>query len=106
MRRAISPSQSLGGPAGIKEAFGYDPSYRWLRGRLEYSEATEQWKLRYIPIQGTPDQFGGSVLIANPRVLSGLRRDEHVLLRGQLHPRGNGGQSFSPIYTVLVVQRQ
>ena len=86
--------------------FGFDPNYQWIRGQVEFSEATGQWTLRYIPIQESLDQFGGSVLIANPQLLGGVRPGEHLLLRGRLHTRGNSGQTFAPIYTISVVQRQ
>ncbi|MCG8448270.1 MAG: hypothetical protein MI725_01655, partial [Pirellulales bacterium] len=106
---ATPPGSSTSGFGPTREGvnrYGYDPNYQWLRGQLEYSEATHQWKLRYIPIQQNPDQFGGSVLIANPEVLGGVRSGDHVQLRGRLHTRGNSGQAFVPIYTVSVVQRQ
>lgn len=102
-RTAIKPNISS---QEIDPRFGNDPEFGWIRGQLEYSESTNQWKLRYIPIQQKTDQFGGSVLIANPNVLGGVRPGEHVQLRGQLHSRGNSDSAFSPIYTVAVVQRQ
>jgi len=107
--RPVSPSNSSSGSGTRNEVasrFGFDSNYKWLRGRLEHAESADQWQLRYIPIQESPDQFGGRVLIANPQVLSGLRPDDHVQLRGQLHPRGDSSRSFAPIYTVSVVQRQ
>ena len=106
-RSAARPIQQSGAMGqDVSGRFGYDPDYQWLRGKLEYSESTDQWTLRYIPIQQSPDRFGGSVLIANPIVLGGVRSGEHVQLRGKLQPRGNSGQAFSPVYTVSVVQRQ
>jgi hypothetical protein len=110
-RSALRPESSAnssgyGVASEAADRFGFDPNYGWLRGQLEFSEASGQWKLRYIPIQQTPDQFGGSVLIANPQVLGGVRPGEHVLLRGQLQSRNLGGQAFVPIYNVSIVQRQ
>ena len=35
-----------------RERYGYDPQYKWLRGKLEYSEREGRWKLRYIPVHG------------------------------------------------------
>ena len=99
-------SSSFGPTQEAANRFGFDPDYQWVRGQLEHSEATNQWKLRYIPIQQSPDQFGGSVLIANPQVLGGVHPGEHVLLRGRIHTRGPGSQAYAPIYTVSVVQRQ
>ncbi len=107
--RPTGNQASSGGFGPTRESdgrFGHDANFQWVRGQLEYSEATNQWKLRYIPIQQSPDQFGGSVLIANPQVLGGVRPGEHVQLRGRLHSRGTSSQVFAPIYTVSIVQRQ
>lgn len=102
----IRPAQALATSSESPERFGFDPNYSWLRGKLEYSEATDQWKLRYIPIQGNTDQFGGSVLIANPQVLGNLQHGDHVLLRGRLEQQQFDSHSYAPLYTVSVVQRQ
>ncbi len=86
--------------------FGYEPQYQWLRGQLQYSQATNQWKLRYIPIQGNMDQFGGSVLLANPHLLGNLRPGDYVLIRGRLQAQETDVRSFAPVYTISVVQQQ
>ncbi len=98
--------------ASSESRYGFGPRYEWLRGRLEYSQAAGQWKLRYIPLQadvaspGNSDQFGGSVLIENPHLLGDLRPGDFVRVRGQLHARETDARSFAPIYTVSIVQRQ
>ncbi|MDZ7617026.1 MAG: hypothetical protein U1E05_08480, partial [Patescibacteria group bacterium] len=56
---AEQPVGQFGPPAG---QYGFDPSYAWLRGRLEYSQVDRRWKLRYIPVDGNTDQYGGSVV--------------------------------------------
>lgn len=95
------------GPIGeVTRRFAYDPQYQWLRGQLEYAQATNQWKLRYIPIEEQTDRFGGSVLIANPHVLGNLRPDDFVLVRGRLQAQETDARSFAPVYTISVVQRQ
>jgi len=89
----------------VREAsdrFGFAPGYEWLRGQLQLSSATGQWTLRYVPIQGSVDPFGGNLTIANPQVLSNLQPGDFVLLRGRL----DGTEVGAPIYTVSVVQRQ
>ena len=43
--------------------YGHEPNYGRIRGRLEYSKASGLWKIRYIPIDGSTDSFGGSVVI-------------------------------------------
>ncbi len=86
----------------VVERFGFDPQYQWLRGQLQYTQASNQWQLRYLPVQGGADQFGGQVFIANPQVLGTLRPGDYVQVRGKLtaQPTGAG------VYTVSIVQRQ
>ncbi len=89
----------------VREAsdrFGYDPNYQWIRGQLQHSSATGEWTLRYVPIQGGVDQFGGNLTIANRQVLGNLEPGDFVLLRGRLL----GTDAGATLYTVSVVQRQ
>ena len=86
--------------------FGFDPQYQWLRGQLQQSPATGQWHLRYIPQGGSPDQFGGNILVANPQVLGNLSPGEHVSVQGRLEMVQFDAQSALPAYTIAVLQRQ
>src|SRR5262249_18848246 len=37
------------GPSAIQlNSYGYDSQYHWLKGKLEYSQTTHAWRLRYI----------------------------------------------------------
>jgi hypothetical protein len=85
--------------------YAHDPAYQWLRGRLEYSQVEKHWKLRYIPLDGTMDDFGGSVIIANPAVLAGLERGEWVEVRGKPGHADRTGRSYAPEYEVVDVKR-
>ncbi len=111
-RRDATPSATRSisyrvGPSDeLAERFGFDPQYRWLRGRLETDEVDGRWKLRYMPVGGSRDQLGGSVVIANPRLLGDPRPGDYVLLRGRLHANEADPRSLAPVYTVSVVQRQ
>ncbi len=88
------------------ERFGFDPQYQWLRGQLQRSPTTGQWQLRYVPRGGSPDQFGGNVLVANPHVLGNLQPGEHVSVQGRLEMVQLDAQSVIPAYTITVLQRQ
>ncbi|MCA9231102.1 MAG: hypothetical protein KDA57_10645 [Planctomycetales bacterium] len=88
------------------QRFGFDPQYHWLRGQLQYSQATSAWHLRYIPVQGGVDQFGGQLLIDNPHLLGGLQAGDYVQVQGQLLARPNGTGQSEAVYTVAIVQRQ
>ncbi len=87
--------------------FGFDPQYQWLRGQIQVSQATGQWHLRYIPVEGIPagvgtDPFGGQILIENPHVLGGLQPGDYVQVQGRLMAQPSGTSN----YTVSIVQRQ
>ena len=72
--------------------YGYSTDYRRLRGRLEYLEKEQCWKLRYIPIDGVTDQYGGSVVLEQSAALAGFRRGDLVEVRGELgDPAPDGG---------------
>ncbi len=84
--------------------YGYDPSYAWLRGKLEYSQVDRRWKLRYIPIDGKTDQYGGSVVIANEAALAGSERGEFVAVRGRV-THTESQHDFAPTYEVTTLER-
>jgi hypothetical protein len=84
--------------------YGHEPSYAWLRGRLEFSLIDQQWKLRYIPVDGETDDYGGSVVLADESKLTGCERGDFV----EIHGKVLGGQpasGFSPRYEVESLKR-
>ncbi len=97
-RRGAGTASSAAG-----QAYGYDPAYGWLRGRLEYSASQRQWKLRYIPIDGTTDQFGGSVVLADGTQTQGLKPGDFVTAQGRVVAASQSGRAFSPRYEVVSV---
>ena len=86
------------------QTYGYDPAYGWLRGRLEYSASQQQWKLRYIPIDGATDQFGGSVVLADGAATQGLRAGDFVTAQGRVVGPSQPGRGFSPRYEVASIE--
>lgn len=89
-----------------KAGYGYDPNYAWLRGRLEYSQVDRRWKLRYIPIDGETDDYGGSVVLPDPSVLSGCERGDFIEVRGKPGEAPTDTQKgFAPVYHVTQVKR-
>ena len=81
--------------------YGHADDYGWLKGKLEYSAARKQWKLRYIPIDGNAgaDEYGGSV------VLDSVDDQEYsagdfVAVRGAVGDRDPEAQDFSTTYHV------
>jgi hypothetical protein len=84
--------------------YGHDPEYRWLRGKLEYSQIDRHWKLRYIPVDGTTDEFGGSVILPDPKVLAGCERGDFIEVQGQLGQK-TAQDSYAPSYEAAKVKR-
>ncbi len=78
--------------------------YSWLHGRLEYSQTQQQWKLRYIPIDGDTDNYGGSVVLSDPKLLSGYERGDFVEVCGHIGKR-EASSNFAPPYDVVEIRR-
>ena len=82
--------------------YGHDPEYRRLRGKLEHSQVDGCWKLRYIPIDGATDDFGGSVVLTDVSLLTGIERGDFVEIRGKIGPRDAAHDAathgFAPTY--------
>jgi len=92
--QAVSP-QSL---------YGHADDYSWVRGKLEHSQLDGRWKLRYIPIDGQTDEYGGSVVVSDPAVLSGCERGQFIELRGEV-AAADPDDGFAPLYEVAKVER-
>ena len=84
--------------------YEHDPGYRWLSGRLEYSQSSQQWKLRYIPIDGQTDKFGGSVVLQDAGQLAQMQPGQFVWVQGQVVRDEKPGVGFAPRYEVTVLR--
>lgn len=102
----VETADSVADAAIVSDArYGHASDYRWLRGRLEYSEIDRQWKLRYIPIDGATDDYGGSVVIANATALADYRRGEFVEVKGSLAEEQPNPERIAPYYQVSEIRR-
>ncbi len=101
---AESPGAAQRREPGPRTDYDYDSSYSRLRGRLEYSQADRRWKLRYIPVDGRTDDYGGSVILSDPTLLGGYERGDFVEVSGHMG-RSDPKQGFSPSYEVSEVRR-
>jgi hypothetical protein len=86
-----------------QQQFGFDPSYQSLRGRLEYSQSARQWKLRYIPIDGQTDQYGGSVVLPSSGLLEGYKSGDFVNVQGAVSQTASS-RGYSPSYDLRSIQ--
>ena len=85
--------------------YGHDPDYGWLRGRLEHSQGDQRWKLRYTPIDGVTDDFGGSVVFSDTSLLSGYERGEFVEVRGKLGSVAPDAHGYAPDFEIHQIKR-
>jgi len=84
--------------------YAHSPDYRELRGRLEYSQSLRQWKLRYIPIDGQTDAYGGSVVLADSPALAQYQPGDLVAARGSVTSEPTGAAGFSPRYQLMAIE--
>ena len=86
--------------------FSHDGNYTRLSGRLEYSRSDDRWKLRYIPIDGDTDDYGGSVVLLGARDLDEFKPGEYVTVQGRIEKSASDSRGFAPSYRVEQVERQ
>ena len=96
--------QPVDAAAAESAGYAYAPDYGWLRGRLEYSQSMRQWKLRYIPIDGKTDQFGGSVKLPASNELAAYKTGDMVAVRGSLARETSASGSFAPRYELAHIE--
>ena len=85
--------------------FGYKSDYSTLQGRLEYSASTDQWKLRYIPIDGKTDRFGGSVVLVEKDRMTDFEDGDFVTVDGELGRDGRDTVGYAPAYHLGGIRR-
>lgn len=83
--------------------YGHDPQYTWLKGRLERSQVAGKWKLRYIPIDGATDRFGGSVVLDGVPAAD-LKPHDFVMVRGQLAAGSPVAGTYAPVYNIEQIE--
>jgi hypothetical protein len=103
----VQPRRSTrgNGPVDRGETYGFEPNYAWLHGKLEYSQVQGQWKLRYIPLDGETDRYGGSVVLAGEAPLAGHKPGEFVSVTGAIVQQAGGQEGFAPTYRVDQIVR-
>ncbi len=110
MMGAIEPTlpSGFGQPATMtpQVGYGYGPTYQQLRGRLEFSPAIGYWKLRYIPIDGATDEFGGSMILANPEALQGFQAGDWIMVEGTPQATQNATGAYTALFTISSIVRQ
>ncbi len=83
--------------------YAHSLDYGTLRGRLEYSQSSRQWKLRYIPINGQTDAYGGSVVLSDMPSLKSYAPGDMVAVNGSL-AAGSESTGFSPRYEIHAIE--
>ena len=92
---------SVSMPAELPGAtYGYDPDYKALRGKLEYSVAARHWKLIYLPAEGPIDEYGGTVVLPDPSQLNGFEAGDFVTVQGTFTPPSGAGAAMFAIQRI------
>lgn len=100
-----APAASADAPAqsSTSERYGHDATYQRLRGQLDYSAIDQSWRLRYIPLSGETDDYGGSVRLREHAALADRRPGEYVEITGHVESAASG-DGFAPWYRVTAVR--
>jgi hypothetical protein len=110
-RNASGGSQAAAATNGSSPAaasvsrYGFSHDYRWLKGQLEYSAAQQQWKLRYIPIDGQTDRFGGSVVLESVPELSNFRSGDFIQVQGVVQGQNAAASPGGSAYRITRLAR-
>lgn len=84
--------------------YAHAADYGTLRGQLEYSQSLRQWKLRYIPIDGLTDAYGGSVVLSAVAGMKSYRPGDLVVVRGSLVGGSAASSGISPRYELEAIE--
>ena len=107
--RSNSPRVALPSPNGPTRRqtsrYGYASDHSWLKGQLEYLRSKQEWKLRYIPIDGETDEYGGSVVITDSSRLNDYKAGQFVTIKGSIDAASTGKNSFAPKYRVERIKK-
>jgi hypothetical protein len=102
--RSTSPRVALPSSNGTTRRqtsqYGYASDHAWLKGQLEYLRSKQEWKLRYIPIDGETDEYGGSVVIKDSSRLKDYEAGQFVTIKGSIDKASTGTSSFAPSFRV------
>ena len=84
-----------------KSRYGHSKDYTSLRGQLEYSASNRVWKIRYIPIHGQQDAYGGEFVLSDPAKLEAFQSGDYVTIKGAIVAAGastgnTGGPQYAP----------
>ena len=104
-RTATGRPATGAGPADRGATYGFDRNYAWLQGQLEYAQATQQWKVRYVPIDGPTDRFGGSVVLTPSSALAAFKAGDYVSVKGRLNNSTPQQGSYAPLYEIASIDR-
>jgi hypothetical protein len=102
----VSASAPASPATSSSSNYGYDAQYRWVKGKLEYSQSARNWRLRYIPPDAANDNYGGSVVLTDANKLAGLVPGDFVVAYGTLGPPSADQGSFAALYNVERIQKQ
>ncbi len=64
--------------------YGHTKDYTSVRGQLEYSAKDRVWIIRYIPIHGQQDAYGGQFVLSDRSKLEAFQAGDYVTIEGSI----------------------
>jgi hypothetical protein len=101
--KQFSPASAPGTAADSNYAF--DPDYRWLRGKLDYSAVLRRWKISYQKPHGETDSFGGSAVLDNIEKLGEYQRGDYVEVHGSFKQGADGNWGYAPEFHIESIKK-
>ncbi|MDZ4819113.1 MAG: hypothetical protein SGJ20_09095 [Planctomycetota bacterium] len=109
-RVQLTSGAGAGGSIAAKSepggTYNHDAGYRTLQGKLDYLQSCGIWKLRYIPVDGQTDDYGGSVVLSDKSRLNGFSSGDFVTVQGRLTGATTQSQDYSVPYQIDQIQKQ
>ena len=89
-----------------KSRYGHSKDYTSLRGQLEYSASNRVWRIRYIPIHGQQDAYGGEFVLSDRAKLEAFQSGDYVTIEGAIvAAAASTGNTGRPQYAPHQVSR-
>lgn len=80
--------------------YDYDEKkYAWLRGKLDYDDASKTWHIIYSLSPDAGDQYGGSFTLVDHAQLKKMQSDDVVLIEGKIDPAARDARN-KPCYRI------
>ncbi|NIP84269.1 MAG: hypothetical protein GTO03_01375 [Planctomycetales bacterium] len=99
------PASFSGRAAASASRYGFSHDYAWLKGQLEYSATQQRWQLRYIPLDGQTDRYGGSLVLESVPELANFRNGDFIQVQGVVTGQNRSATGPAAAYRITRLAR-